>query len=396
MDKKKDRRITECMNVVSTLSYEKNSDGDGYFTEKLKIHKSEDKLIYKGSHWFIVAHQRLATSGKIPEMVQPLESKNFLFAHNGVFRNVDEKTHKESDSWAYLTKVEEAYAKTGNTVKAIQNVNNNTSGSYSCVIYNKKTHEFYYFKETASNMYIAKNEKYKLMSTKRDNVEYMVKFFGLNETVQTMPDNIIIDLTKDASKEALLKVGEFEKYVPKIEYKNNWGTTTDYYKNYWKRRAEAYNRKSKKPNNMSGSDASNFAELFKKELKNYNGLKVRTSIGIGDNNTYMLLISVDNELFDRFKDTFFNDYEVVAVHNRKRIVSMPIPRANEHMSSWDAVKQFFSDQVPKLPGNRAKCIEDRLNEEAEKMDMSPKEIEQRRFELEEEDDWWNGAAIDHV
>ena len=356
-DRKKTPDITNCMNVISALSYyHKNNDGDGYFAEDLKVKTSEDKLIYKGDHHFIVAHQRLSTSGKVPEMTQPLESKNFIFAHNGVFSNTKEESKKESDSWYYLQQIEEEYANNNkNTVQAIKTVNERTSGSYSCVIYNKKTDEFYYYKESASSMFILETEKYRLMSTKEQNVEYMKTFFGLKKEVKSMPELRIIDLWQNKQ---LVYVDTFTKYVEPVRssYYNRKGFSTadnwlDRFGQQTKFGNHIPNDSKRLPGRVSGGRIHNplsdiepqeMADYLKTALFDYWSITSKIGIAVDKINgreEYVLKISVDPNDYTRVKWVFYDECKLLKMNYRKAIVTTTLSSAYEHMVSWETASQ---------------------------------------------------------
>jgi hypothetical protein len=174
---KKTREISECMNAISFNSFLKNSHAEGYFDETFKIKKAVHKLIYTGEHSLLISHQRIATSGHNAEMAQPIEIGDFIIAHNGVITGLGNDT--ESDTYELLKEIAKEYETTNDTVKAIQNVTKEHFGTYSIVLYNKKTDELIYFKETMSNMFVLISPEYILMSTLKDNVEYMQKYYDL-------------------------------------------------------------------------------------------------------------------------------------------------------------------------------------------------------------------------
>ena len=213
---RKSARLTECMNVVSFNSFLSNKDSEGFYCEDFKVKRSLDKQVMKGEHSLIVSHQRISTSGKNAEMTQPLESKNFILTHNGVMRTLNGISIgnvKESDTYEYLQKFEEYYALSGDTIKTIQQICKETTGSYSIVLFNKKTKEFYYYKNYITNMYIAKSKSYLMLSTKEENVEYMQKYFGGESEREAVKHEVIYDLNRNFEA-----VAEFNIYEPpKVE-----------------------------------------------------------------------------------------------------------------------------------------------------------------------------------
>jgi glucosamine 6-phosphate synthetase-like amidotransferase/phosphosugar isomerase protein len=221
---KKSRDVTECMNAITLMSFKTNNDAEGHYCENFKVTTSTEKQIFRGTHSMIVAHERFSTSGKIAEMSQPLEDENFILTHNGVFGGLGNKD--ESDSFIYLKKLEKEFAKTKDTKTAINNVNKETAGYYSIVLYNKKTKEHLYYKHNA-NMFMIKSKEWVLMSTSKENVEYMRRYFGLSEDIEEVKENILFDLNDD-----MTALGSLEYYVyPEVQRKIPLVTwDSDYYR----------------------------------------------------------------------------------------------------------------------------------------------------------------------
>ncbi len=216
-DKKKTNKVTECLNVVTHLSYQSNSDGDGYFTEGFKVKKSVDKQIIRGNHWLGVSHQRFSTSGKIAEMTQPIESEHFIFVHNGIFRGNNAGDAKVSDSHKVLIAIEDSYEDTHDLKTTLKLLLKEQDGYWSCIIYDKTTKELLYFKDRTSTMFMVNHEDYILMSTKKINVEYMQKYFGINEEI-IEPDPFIFFDMLDNFKE----LDTHKEYITPVVSANKW------------------------------------------------------------------------------------------------------------------------------------------------------------------------------
>ena len=344
----KDREITNCMNIVSSLSYSSNKDGDGFFGDDFVVQKHEDKLIYRGDYSFIISHQRLSTSGKISKMTQPLETKQFIFVHNGIFRNVKEDSLKQSDTHAYLKLLEKEYKKLGDTKKAIKALNKKTTGYYSCILFNKKTKELYYYKEGTSSMYILEGVNYRLMSTKEDNVDYMRAYFSLKGEVKKVEDGKIYDLTKSKWKH----VDTFEKY----EYtpvKSNWSNNLPVsWTGFGKSTSIPRHTSTRGPINPVNINPQDLAYEFKESLLHNHSIRSLCSVcvkngGLGD--TYYLKISIEPLDTEKFEDLMLGHAEVEKTSHRKTIYTLSLKRAVEHVEMWEGVREFM---------------------EAEKMDLS--------------------------
>lgn len=341
-DKVPSPEVLNCMNVVSAISYEGNSHGDGFYGNDHQVCRNKGKLIYRGDYSFIVSHQRLATSGKIDSMIQPLQSKNFILVHNGIFRNVDEESLKQSDTHAYLKLLEEDYKTTKDAVQTIINVNEKTEGYYSCVLYDKNTDKHYYYKESHSNMYIIDTKDYRLMSTREDNVEYMRAYFGLKKEAVKVEDGEVIDLMANSWK----VVGKFSKYT-KPEVKSSWETGWDKARtrfgyNHTNTRYTPNHNKIVNP--LLNTNPQELAAEFKEYIYDYQ--KLHVSVGVAVQNltlgkTYVLKISVLPEDVDRFEDITINQTEVLSRNSRKIIFWMSLKSAVELMATWEGVSRLL-------------------------------------------------------
>lgn len=192
-DGRKDKRLSEFMNLMSWYSFQNNNDGEGFINEKFKITKSVNKLIYSGSHKFIISHQRLTTSGRVPEMTQPLENDDYIIIHNGVFKEMG--GNLESDTAVYLKKLSEKDK--DNPINAIKEISKETFGSYSVVLYHKATGKLMYYKNALKDMYIMETEKYRFLSTIKENLDYMKIYLNEPETeVYSVVEKEIINLNR--------------------------------------------------------------------------------------------------------------------------------------------------------------------------------------------------------
>ena len=227
---KKSAKITEAMNVVSYHSYVSNDDAEGWFGDNYKVTKSVEKQIMSGKHSFIVSHQRRSTSGKNADMAQPLESENFILTHNGIFTGLGNE--KVSDTYEYLQSLEKLYKETDNTITSIKQLNKVTAGYYSVVLHNKKTGETYYYKDTGAQMFFVSTDTWFLASTKKDNVEYLQKYFGLQEAVAAVDATNIYDLNDN-----FRVVDTFEMYVAPVK-QNHYGS------GYWMNQNQSSDKKS--------------------------------------------------------------------------------------------------------------------------------------------------------
>ena len=342
-DKVPSSEVLNCMNVVSAMSYEGNSHGDGFYGDDHEVYRNKGKLIYRGDYSFIVSHQRLATSGKIDSMIQPLQSKHFILIHNGIFRNVGEESLKQSDTHAYLMKLEEEYKKTNDTVQAIKNLNERTEGYYSCVLYDIIADKHYYYKESHSSMYIIDTKTHRLMSTREDNVEYMRAYFGLKTKATKVEDGEIVDLMANKWK----VVETFSKYTKPVKVDHSWDRSWTKAKNNWgydRSRHTSFSSRNKIINPLLNTNPQELATDFKDYIYDYRRIKSACGVAVKDltlGKTYVLKVSVLPEDVTSFEDATLGEAEVWSVNNRKTIFWLNLKSAAELMANWESVSRLI-------------------------------------------------------
>jgi glucosamine 6-phosphate synthetase-like amidotransferase/phosphosugar isomerase protein len=245
-DKLIDPKLTEYINHASFVSYDKNSDGDGYFAvgKKLSHKKSQDKLLYDLKSWLICSHQRYATSGDDEQDVHPYDTKDFVLVHNGVFSGLGNKG--KSDTREFVEMLESNYESCKkDIVKAIQETTKEVTGSFSVFVYHKPTKKLYYFKESSTGMYLLENSKYLVMSTIQDNVEYAQHLLGIKGKIMTIEPNEIYEVLNDFEG-----VGAFEKKQiiykkPEQSWWSGYSTPDKTFKEHLKHNEEPCDRRKK-------------------------------------------------------------------------------------------------------------------------------------------------------
>lgn len=230
-DKKADENLSQFMNFASWQSFQRNKDGEGFFS----LSKEGGLMYAKGKRkfrfddlagYFLCSHQRLSTSGFGAGMEHPHETKDLLVVHNGIFTGLGDRD--KSDTSVYADMLQAEYEKCdGNIVEAIQKTNKEVSGSFSVVVYDKITEKVYYFKESCTQMYKAENEQYLIMSTNRDNVEFAQFFFNISGDIKSIKPYRIIDILNGWQK-----VGKFKEKVYTTANKSTWGEKKDTYNIY--------------------------------------------------------------------------------------------------------------------------------------------------------------------
>jgi len=207
-NKNKIKGLKEFINVITAVSYKDNSDGNGHSIDYKSPIVSNEKMIYRVVNFreYFLNHCRLSTSGFGIENHQPIESENFIIAHNGVLNNSDIETELKkrtikikddySDTKAYLYILEDEYMKTKNTVTAIKNTIEKISGTYSIVLIDKNAKKIYYFKESTTNINLVMNSDLLYITTNNFNAEYFKKYFNTKTAIKDIEPNKIYLVTK--------------------------------------------------------------------------------------------------------------------------------------------------------------------------------------------------------
>ena len=178
--------LTSFLSNVTTNSYLMNSDGDGfYFSSTDYLTKSPNKINILGfikeiqDSQFIISHQRIATSGKTEDYLQPFSNEDFVLVHNGILSCF--VRGEKSDTYALFLdfnkefKLGDEKTREKNIVKALQTLLNNAYGSYSICLYDKKTQNLYYFKNSMTDIHIyrSKDKREVFITTSKENIEYL-------------------------------------------------------------------------------------------------------------------------------------------------------------------------------------------------------------------------------
>ena len=206
---------------VTKKSYNINDDGDGIFLSshnilikgkrKVNLYKYESQI--KESN-FIITHQRIATSGMSVKYTQPFSNKDFILAHNGIISELVKGD--KSDTHLLFKNFYKVFNKSkGNRnkriIKAIkESVEDISFGSYSIVIYDKKTENLYYFKNNGTWIHFFRNKNIIFITTSFDNDVFLNMLNQDFDEMEIDDDTIYRISIKDKIK--IRKVG-------KIKYK---------------------------------------------------------------------------------------------------------------------------------------------------------------------------------
>lgn len=188
---------------------------------------------------FIVGHNRLTTQGdgRNNENNHPFETKDLVMVHNGVLHNDEELSYSkglsykgETDSLVAIHAIQELLNKGLKIIKAIKIVAEKLSGSFSIIVYHKKSDKLYYFKNDKTRFSFAlvkhKNGRKTLLgSTDANNFKsvfltyehcFAVKTYS-RIYVQDADPEVIYEISDDDMKE----VGIFKASKQVVSY--GWG-----------------------------------------------------------------------------------------------------------------------------------------------------------------------------
>lgn len=211
------RLLARWMDLSSWNSWANNNDGEGYIIKNSTIAtgRSNDKIDFSKfpACRFLASHQRLTTSGQGENNIHPHDSENFMLMHNGVFSGLGDE--ERSDTYYYLQKLEEYYKQSNDVLQAIKDVNAIVTGSYSILLYHKQKDEFYYYKNSATNMFSLKTKDYLFMSTSQNNVFFAQELLNSKQNIMRVANNKIYKITDKGLK----KIGTFKEKVSTI---NEW------------------------------------------------------------------------------------------------------------------------------------------------------------------------------
>jgi len=224
-DKTASYKIPELMNIISFYSFVDNNDGEGcvyFLNDDLLIKKSVNKLRYSKPTWFLVSHQRLATSGYNAKNIHPIETKDLLILHNGVIYDFGDE--EKSDTYYLAEMLQKHYKKYKDVSKAVRRITKEIYGSYSVVVIEKKTKKVFYFKNDRTNMFILNSKNYIIMSTERANVSFAKYWLKCVGKIKRVESNYVYDVLN-----GFKKIRVFEPKTYSCGYSKGWyGCYGDY------------------------------------------------------------------------------------------------------------------------------------------------------------------------
>jgi len=231
---KKDRKyIVTFLQSVTSNSYASNPDGEGLYCDgSNKVIKQNHKINlfdYKDdirNSEFIITHQRISTSGKINRYNHPFESEDFVLVHNGIINDFLGK--KGSDTYGFFIKFNDLFlqlklsnreARIVNAIKILLNKKEN--GSYSIVIFDKKTKKLYYFKNETTSIHFYRFNHKLFITTKESNFNFIDLFGKKKITELAIKDYHIYRVEK---KRKIMQIYDIAK-IKKPKLTDGWFTS---------------------------------------------------------------------------------------------------------------------------------------------------------------------------
>jgi hypothetical protein len=228
--KNRKQTLTPFLQSVSAHSYARNDDGDGiYIGSTGQVFKSLHKMNYykweneiEGSN-VIFSFQRLATSGKTIEYVQPFRNEEFVFMHNGVVNSF--LKDKGSDSFGFFQDFISGFNKladgsrTDKIIRTIKFLLDNVSGDwYSMILYDLIEKKLYYWKSESPNINFYRYNNMLYITTCEENKKFlnMTGKGKLREIV--INSNMIYKITPTKKKIRITEIGKIEQKKYNIEY----------------------------------------------------------------------------------------------------------------------------------------------------------------------------------
>lgn len=208
---------------TTSNSFNFNNHGEGFYLDYLDtLFKSKDKINYykfrnkinKSKN--IITHQRLSTSGFEVRYNHPFKNKNFVMVHNGVINQFKKKVG--SDSAGFFEEFNILFHKNFRVdnnrksaiVKTIKELFKKDVGSYSILIFDKKEHVSYYFKDYTTSINFYTNKEFLYITTSYSNSNFLNLLNSKEEFKQIEIKENMIYLIKKGEVYEIDKIREEE------------------------------------------------------------------------------------------------------------------------------------------------------------------------------------------
>ena len=223
--KNKLKNMTQFMMAVSSHSFTTNKDGEGiYISSTDTVHKSMQKLnlfefkneIEKSN--VLISHQRLSTSGFELEYNHPFENENFVMVHNGVINQF--KNGTGSDTFGFweifnkeFNKITSHQSRENKVKRIIKKLFKKDKGSYSILIYDRKTNNSFYFKgDNYPPIHFFENDECLFVTTNEHNGTFLSMLTNKDFNELKIKDRTIYKITKGFKVQEIAKLAKQKQH----------------------------------------------------------------------------------------------------------------------------------------------------------------------------------------
>jgi hypothetical protein len=209
--------ILGVLEQATALGYKTNNHGEGaFFNGTGKLVKGDRKILFVthaedvAKSNVIITHQRWATSGHTSKYHHPFENDDFILVHNGVMHTFVKEGHSDTHNMFetftdLFSKTDANLKRVDRTVLAIQETFAKKSGTYSVLIYDKKTGVTYYTKESSTRINFVRAYDALIIST-----EDLEKYLPENTVeIDIKPQKVYAMFP---TSEDVFEMGEVEEY----------------------------------------------------------------------------------------------------------------------------------------------------------------------------------------
>src|SRR3990167_385327 len=161
--------------AATSSSYLINRDGNGIFfsdddsiiknTNKIRLLPFREKI---SRSFFVITHQRLATSGMNEKFLHPFADRRWILVHNGILNRSDER----SDTAIFFMEFQKNY--TNDVKDALEKAAEKCNGgSFSIFLYDKQERCGYYFKSSSTDINVVRLiDESLFFSTSKNNLTF--------------------------------------------------------------------------------------------------------------------------------------------------------------------------------------------------------------------------------
>jgi glucosamine 6-phosphate synthetase-like amidotransferase/phosphosugar isomerase protein len=214
--------LTGFIQSISANSFVRNDHGEGAFfsstNEVIKTRNKIDYIPYKNdieNSKIVITHQRYSTSGFEVQYNHPFQSKEFVLVHNGVINQFLNGSGSDSSGFfnkfvAQFDSIHSHLSRQQKIIYVLKNLFRQDSGSYSILIYDKKSRCSYYFRNSpAINFY--KNNDYLFITTESENSTFLTMISDEKFVELVIEPGVIYNIDEKARVFKLARLHKYER-----------------------------------------------------------------------------------------------------------------------------------------------------------------------------------------